>query len=73
MLEPPRPGASFEQFRQRVLDDRELLNRLRAARPDEFIGACVQAAAELGCPIPPAEVEAALKTARREWVERWCQ
>jgi hypothetical protein len=72
MLEPPRRSATFEEFRQRVLNDRELLNRLRAAKPEEFIGACVQIAAELGCTISSAEVEAALKTARHEWVERWC-
>jgi hypothetical protein len=73
MLEPPRSSEAFEQFRERVLNDRELLNRLRAAKPEEFIGACVQIAAELGYPISPAEVEDALKTARHDWVERWCQ
>ena len=73
MLEPPRLSASFEQFRERVLNDGELLNRLRATEPHEFTRACVQAAAELGCPISSAEVEAALGTARRDWVERWCQ
>ena len=73
MLEPPRPPESFEQFRERVLNDGELLHRLRATDPHEFIRACVHAAAELGCPISSAEVEAALGTERRDWVERWCQ
>jgi hypothetical protein len=73
MLEPPRSSEAFEQFRQRVLNDRDLLNRLRACRPDEFICACVQASIELGCAVASADVEAALKAARHEWVERWCQ
>jgi hypothetical protein len=73
MKAPPQSFAPFEEFRQCVLNNPELFNRLRSVPPEQFVTACVHEAAELGYSVAPAEVEAALKTARCDWVERWCQ
>lgn len=73
MKAPPQSFAPFEEFRQCVLDNPALFDRLRSVSPEQFVTACVHAAAELGYSFSSAEVEAALKIARRDWVERWCQ
>lgn len=73
MPEQSAPTASaFEEFRRRVLNDQELLQRLRATEgTPEFIRACVEEARRLRITLTPAAVESALQAARRETMEGW--
>lgn len=60
------------RFREQVLADRELHNRLRAtASQSEFIALAVQLGAERGCVFTAQLVETALREQRRAWLERW--
>lgn len=69
-----QPPPELEIFRQRVLADPALLEQLRRTRdPADFISASIQAAHEMGITLTPAEMEKALRAARREWIERWVQ
>ena len=63
---------AFEEFRRVVLGDPDLQARLREpAELAGFIAAVVQAGAERGLVFTGQEVEAAMRTARRAWIERW--
>jgi predicted ribosomally synthesized peptide with nif11-like leader len=62
----------FEEFRQRVLKDAALQQRLMEFDdPQRFVAEVVAAAEALGFDIQTADVEAALLERRREWIERW--
>ena len=64
--------ASLERFRQIVLDDASLLDRLRQTwNRRAFITLAVQLGRERGCDFTAADVEDALREARRVWLERW--
>jgi Cdc6-like AAA superfamily ATPase len=63
---------NFERFRQLVLRDLSLQERLREI--DEravFIQQVVELSLESGYEITTAEVEEALRRNRRAWLERW--
>ncbi|MDJ0654914.1 MAG: Nif11-like leader peptide family natural product precursor [Xanthomonadales bacterium] len=63
---------SFTRFRQRVLDDPDLQQRLRgASEPANFPARVVEMGAELGYEFTVEEVQAALREARQRWIERW--
>lgn len=63
---------NFERFRQLVLQDLSLQERLRKItdRP-VFIEKIVEISAERGYEITPEEVEEAMRRNRRAWLERW--
>jgi hypothetical protein len=63
---------NFERFRQLVLRDLSLQERLReiAERP-LFIQQVVELSADCGYEITTAEVEEAMRRNRRAWLERW--
>lgn len=63
---------SFEQFRQLVLRDRDIQRRLRETPDREsFVGATLEAGAELGYSFSAEEVSEALRAGQRAWIERW--
>jgi hypothetical protein len=76
-LSEPSPQNNFapwSTFRECVLNDPVLLARLRAMEDGPaFANACVAAAREIGIVLSSEDVESALATARREWIERWVQ
>lgn len=63
---------SFEKFRQLVLQDASLQQRLKCT-PDRaaFIALTVRLGEESGCRFDAEDVEEALRAARRTWVRRW--
>ncbi len=77
-LKPPMCGNqrmsldSFEQFRTFVLRDPSLQAQLRETPDrDAFIRLTVQLGNERGYTFTAADVEAALRTSQRVWIERW--
>ena len=63
---------SFEQFREFVFADVALQEQLRAAKDEEsFIALTVRLGAERGYSFTTEDVTAALREARRTWIERW--
>jgi hypothetical protein len=61
---------SFEQFRQIVLKDTALQERLRMnADHRSFVNLVVRAGEERGCHFTPADVEAAMSANRRAWLQ----
>ncbi len=68
----PAGQEAFERFRQWVLDDPTLQERLRGtADLGSFIALVVALGTERGCMFNPADVDAALQAARRTLVEKW--
>ena len=65
MLPSPAPDSPWSRFHATVLADEARLARLFAT-PDapSFIAACVKLAAEIGNPLTPPEVAAAITAAR---------
>jgi hypothetical protein len=64
----------LEAFREGVLASPALLEMLRATPDREaFVAAVVSSAAGLGFQFTTGEVEAALRAARRETIERWIE
>jgi hypothetical protein len=64
--------ASFERFRQLVLDDASLFEKLGQMRNKRaFITLTQQLGRERGCIFAAADVEDALRLARQTWLERW--
>ena len=60
----------FEQFRQIVLQDPALQERLRATTDHvSFVSLVVQAGDERDCPFTPGDVEAALRVNRKAWLQ----
>lgn len=63
---------SFEQFRQIILQDTALQERLRAITDRRsFVDLLVRVGEELGCHFTPEDVEAAMRASRKRWIERW--
>lgn len=60
---------SFEQFRQIVLQDRTLQERLSAAADHTFVDLVVCAGGEMGCHFTSEDVRAALLNSRRDWFQ----
>lgn len=64
--------ASFELFRCRVLDDESLLDKLRqTGNKRAFLTLAVRIGREQGYSFGAADIEEALREARRAWLERW--
>lgn len=66
------PNADVVKFREIVLADRGLQDRLR--QPEEraeFVETAVRAALENGISLTSDDFENALRNGRREWIERW--
>jgi hypothetical protein len=63
---------SFERFRQTVLQDESLQERLRATTdPKSFISLVVGLGLDAGHHFTAADVEEAMRASRRAWLERW--
>ena len=63
---------SFEQFRQIVLQDVALQERLRATTdPRSFVDLLVRVGDERHCHFTPEDVQAAMRASRKRWIERW--
>ncbi|HEX8370866.1 MAG TPA: Nif11-like leader peptide family natural product precursor [Pyrinomonadaceae bacterium] len=63
---------NFERFRELVLRDLSLQQRLREATDRHvFIQKIVEMSAECGYEITPEDVEKAMRRERRAWLERW--
>ena len=63
---------SFEQFRTLVFADAALQAQLRAVADEErFIALVVRLGAERGYEFTADDVRAAMRAARRAWIERW--
>jgi hypothetical protein len=64
--------ASLERFRQLVLEDASLLEKLRQVRNKRaFVALAQHLGRERGFIFAAADVEDALREARRTWIERW--
>ncbi|HJQ69182.1 MAG TPA: aspartyl/asparaginyl beta-hydroxylase domain-containing protein [Blastocatellia bacterium] len=64
--------ASLERFRQAVLDDKGLLDRLReCGNKNLFIKLLVHLGRERGFSFTRDDVDEALRQSRRAWLERW--
>jgi hypothetical protein len=67
-----RPTADLDRLRADVVADPGLLSRLLTHRErSSFTDAVCALAAERGLAVTPAEVDEALRAARRAWLERW--
>ena len=65
---------SFEQFRALVFTDAALQERLNAVEDEEsFVALVVQLGVERGYDFTLEDVAAAIRAARRAWIERWLQ
>ena len=63
---------NFERFRELVLRDLSLQERLREITERAvFIQRVVELGAECGCEITREDVEEAMLANRRAWLERW--
>jgi hypothetical protein len=63
---------NLARFRELVLADHELHNRLRAtATQTDFIALTIQLGAERGCVFSAMLVATAVREQRRAWLERW--
>ncbi|HEX8852621.1 MAG TPA: aspartyl/asparaginyl beta-hydroxylase domain-containing protein, partial [Pyrinomonadaceae bacterium] len=63
---------SFEQFRQTVLQDTSLQERLRVTNdPAAFLSLVLELGREGGHHFTAADVEEARRESRRAWLERW--
>ena len=58
-------------FRAQVLDDGRLQDELLAIDPGVFAQKVSAIAAREGWTVSPAELDDALRSALREWLERW--
>jgi hypothetical protein len=71
-VEPAMLENDFEKFRELVLRDAKLQEILRQPlRDDAFIEAVVRLGAERGFGFTVDEVQDAMRTSRRAWLERW--
>lgn len=66
--------AQLESFRQAVLGDTALQQRLRATSDrSAFVRLVVEIGAEQGYRLVPEDIHEGMRQARREWLERWIQ
>lgn len=64
--------TAFSEFRAAVLADTDLQDKLREINDRaEFISSVVDLASKLGINLSAEDVENAMNTGRREWIERW--
>jgi len=62
----------FEKFRQVVLEDLSLQKQLRAfTERDSFVDRVVKFGAEGGFQFTEEDVREAMRTGRRDWMEKW--
>ncbi|MDX6228924.1 MAG: hypothetical protein QOI76_2314 [Frankiales bacterium] len=54
-----------------AVDDERVRERLLPLRQQDFTDSLIAVAAERGLVVEPADVEAAIGSARRTWWERW--
>ena len=63
--------SSFEEFRHLVLSDESLQRQLRDETDRlRFVARVVELGASSGFEFTPADVEQAMNTARRDWLQR---
>lgn len=68
----PAPASPFEQFRQLVLADPGLQQQLmQTSDHSVFASLALELGEQHGCRFTAGDVDAALKAAKRSWVERW--
>ncbi len=61
----------FERFRQKVLQEPSLQKQLlKAENLDAFVRRCIELGQLYGCSFGNDEVNAALQSSRRAWIER---
>ena len=64
--------ARFERFRQLVLDDISLQERLRSATEwPAFVTTALGEAGDRGVELTATDLEAARRAATRSWLDRW--
>lgn len=64
--------TAFSEFRTVVLADTDLQDKLREINDRaEFISSVVDLASKLGINLSVEDVENAINTGRRAWIERW--
>ncbi len=64
--------TDLKEYREAVLDDRELQDRLRKIDGRaEFTRQIIRQADERGFELTVGDVEEALRSGRRAWIERW--
>ena len=65
------PENTFEEFRQIVLADERIQEELRGVRDrSDFIEQLIAVAARHGYEFATADIDDALRTARRTWTDR---
>jgi hypothetical protein len=65
-------SAALERFRALVHADAALARELRGTSDRQsFVALAVARARAHDCPLGPAEIEAALDAAARDWRQRW--
>ena len=64
-------AEAFEQLRELVLADEELVARLAPLDRVELTETLVGLAIDQGLAVREADVDDAFAAARREWLERW--
>lgn len=63
---------NLERFRQIVLEDDRLLERLRQTGDlESFVALLVELGLEHGCPFTPEHVREAVQAQRRTWLQKW--
>ena len=65
-------NRDFERFRELVLADTAMQDRLRVPiERGDFIEIAAETAAENGIDLTNDDIEEALRAGRRDWIERW--
>jgi hypothetical protein len=68
----PELHRGLERFRELVLEDDQLLQRLRQTGGlESFVALSVQLSQAHGCLFSAEEVRELVQTERREWLQRW--
>jgi hypothetical protein len=70
-VDEPEQAGAFERFRRIVLDDPALFEQLRAVPEGAaFAESALRLGHENGCDFTADDLDAALRAARRAWIER---
>ena len=68
----PELHRGLERFRELVLEDERLLERLRqTGNLESFVALSVELGQAHGCVFSPEEMRELVQTERREWLQRW--
>jgi hypothetical protein len=71
-LDTQSQQQALERFSEVVLADRPLHDQLRATPNEQaFIELAIRLAAQRGCEVSAATLQAAINEKRRAWLERW--